>query len=236
VTLSPGLNNLTVTAIDENSQVRETLEIPIYRYSGYQTVTGPIVGDETWTEAGGPYLVDENVSIPQGSTLRIEPGTTVFLGSIGGFNVEGGLIAEGTSSAPVRFMPWRCAPWDLIEVQPTAEDVRFAYCEFRDSLARGDGSSTFIATVTIHGASVAIDHCVFRELEKGIEVNTGGSLLYTNSVLMNSRELFHSAACFCIIDHNTFINAIGYADCIDFDGDSVPHSRVTEWIPTTPTC
>ncbi len=45
------------------------------------TVNSSIFTDTTWTRAGSPYILTNDVAISTGATLTIEPGVTVNLGS-----------------------------------------------------------------------------------------------------------------------------------------------------------
>lgn len=72
-------------------------------------VSGNITFDTTWTKAASPYLVTGNLSVINGATLTIQPGTTVIIGSSGAVNNSirfdvgvagaGNLIANGGDPA-----------------------------------------------------------------------------------------------------------------------------------------
>ena len=51
----------------------------------------------TWTLAGSPYILNGNVSIPEGETLTIEPGVEVHIIVARYINIYGTLIAEGST-------------------------------------------------------------------------------------------------------------------------------------------
>ncbi|MEM8711707.1 MAG: hypothetical protein AAGG01_12195, partial [Planctomycetota bacterium] len=60
------------------------------------STTGPL-------QAGVVYHVVNDCSVPQGSTLTVEPGAVVKLESLRQFNVNGTLNVQGTSATPVVF-------------------------------------------------------------------------------------------------------------------------------------
>jgi len=62
--------------------------------------SGELTVNETWTEAGGPYIVGD-LEIPTGISLRIEPGTVVKFKSAGGLTVGGTLDIAGSAEEPV---------------------------------------------------------------------------------------------------------------------------------------
>ena len=65
-------------------------------------VTGIIYSDTTWTPANSPYSLTGPVGVASGVILTIEPGTKIILNNHP-LNVNGTLIAKGTSADPVYF-------------------------------------------------------------------------------------------------------------------------------------
>ena len=63
----------------------------------------------TWTAAGGPYQVCENVTIPAGGTVDVEPGVVVTFDDKQ-LNVAGTLNINGTQAQPVVFNPTAAWP------------------------------------------------------------------------------------------------------------------------------
>ena len=66
------------------------------------TVNGGNVSGK-WTKADSPYHVNGNITVAAGSTLEIEPGVTVVLGSEAGLSVGGQLLAQGTPGDSIIF-------------------------------------------------------------------------------------------------------------------------------------
>jgi hypothetical protein len=76
-------------------------------------IVGGNVINQTWIAAGSPYLVQGDVTVPAGSTLRIEAGARVRFAdrddqgsgidpSLVELTVNGTLRVEGSNGAPVR--------------------------------------------------------------------------------------------------------------------------------------
>lgn len=76
-------------------------------------LSGMITEDRTLT-AGHEYLVSDNVAIPQGVTLTIEPGTVLRFNSGKGISNSGTLIADGTPEKPIIMMPNQSDLWNCI--------------------------------------------------------------------------------------------------------------------------
>ncbi|MDO9186006.1 MAG: T9SS type A sorting domain-containing protein [Bacteroidia bacterium] len=57
----------------------------------------------TWTLAGSPYNVLGNISIPNGTTLTIQPGVTINFQGTYKFNIQGRLLAIGTVTDTITF-------------------------------------------------------------------------------------------------------------------------------------
>ena len=66
---------------------------------------GALAADEVWTAAAGPYSVTGSIIVPDGCTLTVEPGVTVYLDSgVSIIVADGGrLLAEGTETQGIRF-------------------------------------------------------------------------------------------------------------------------------------
>ena len=66
-------------------------------------VNGIINANTTWTLANSPYIVTGNLLVSSGVTLTIEPGVLVKFGYPLYLQVDGTLIAQGTSSHKIIF-------------------------------------------------------------------------------------------------------------------------------------
>src|SRR5437016_6331686 len=77
-------------------------------------IPGGNVINETWTPAGSPYIVQGDITVPNGASLNVEAGAVILFASTdatgSGFDpgrievtVAGMLDVEGTSASPVIF-------------------------------------------------------------------------------------------------------------------------------------
>ena len=70
--------------------------------AGYSTdVIGPQSG--VWTLANSPYNVTGEINVPLNQTLTVEPGVQVIFGGHYKFIINGQLLADGTTAAPIVF-------------------------------------------------------------------------------------------------------------------------------------
>src|ERR1035437_3262067 len=69
-----------------------------------QTNVGGIISSNTnWSLSGSPYIVTGNILVEIGFTLTIEPGVTVKFDSALSMQIDGTLLAQGTSSNMITF-------------------------------------------------------------------------------------------------------------------------------------
>jgi hypothetical protein len=78
-----------------------TVNVGVAQTSG-TNVSGVISSSTIWTQANSPYNFVGNVLVNSGDTLRIEPGTTINLGSYY-MSVKGAVVARGTSENQIIF-------------------------------------------------------------------------------------------------------------------------------------
>ncbi len=96
-----------------------------------------IAANETWTAAASPHIVPTGLTIPAGVTLTLDPCATVRLGSGAGVEVNGRLVANGTSTQPVRIQANDATqPWGTISATRTAAPA----IELHYTLIEGGGA------------------------------------------------------------------------------------------------
>ncbi|MEJ2195918.1 MAG: T9SS type A sorting domain-containing protein, partial [Ignavibacteriaceae bacterium] len=87
---------------------------------GFVTITGNAknsirvweghVSDGTWANHDVPYVIDGNITVDDGQTLTIEPGTVLRFNGRYVFKVDGSLVAIGTEGNPIRFTSNKLVP------------------------------------------------------------------------------------------------------------------------------
>lgn len=191
-----------------------------------------LASSQTWTAANGPYRVDGALTIPAGVTLTIEAGAILWLGnSASTVNLTvaagGRLLAEGTETAPIRFMlaPGATYTWGGIVINgqlplPAATRIAHAFI--------GGNNSTAIHSQ--NEANIEVDHVWFLNPAKQYLSLDDTSFLITHCVLPDVTASFEPAhgtggiptGGRGIIRDCYFGKASGYNDVFDFTGGNRP--------------
>ena len=147
--------------IDDWGRPRMTADTALV---GLTVTGGSIPQSVTWVAEHSPYVVTSNVTVASGATLTIEPGVEVLFlrtgGGAPGLIVNGGLVIQGTSAAPVVLTSGYSDP------EP------------------GDwGGIVVNSVVNGTGEQVLIDHCRIEYAQTGVQLNSVAVAVITNSII-----------------------------------------------------
>ena len=99
------------------------------KISSQTYVSGFLSTDTTWTLAGSPYIITGNTLLSQGSTLTIEPGVIVKFDANKAIQIDGELIAIGTSANRIVFTSNQTTPtngyWAKIHFSDYSDNAVF---------------------------------------------------------------------------------------------------------------
>lgn len=143
-------------------------------------VQGTLRGDVTWT---GTVRLTGDVTFEAGSRLLIREGTTVVVAAQDGLqtgfhpqrieiHVHGVIQAEGSSTAPIRFVPeqefdrTRHGAWHGIVLHRNEKEA-----QQRSRLANVELQGAFAAFQVPHGSPL-VEDCVFLHCATGVEVGS----------------------------------------------------------------
>jgi hypothetical protein len=223
--LSVGPHTLAIIGLNVTSNSSDFIQVADL----FLDVPPPPVTN-VWAASNSPIVITTNVTIPNNTTLRIEPGVTVALGA--GLNITvasgGRLLAEGTSNAPIRFTRSGASGfWGNLSINGAAgsPESRLAYAEFEfNANSTGtpcievDAGTAFLDHLTfgntgapyihVDGASFVISHCYFPSATVAFELCHG-----TGGVKSGGHGVFL---------RNFFGKPIGYNDVVDFTGGNRP--------------
>lgn len=132
----------------------------------------------TWTLAGSPYQVQGSIQIPNDSTLIIQPGVTVEFQGTYKLNVLGRLLAIGTVTDSITFIPadstngWRGIRFDNT---PAANDTsKIIYCKLQYGKATGSTPNDNGGALYFNNFSkTIISKCRISNCEA---INSGGGI------------------------------------------------------------
>ncbi len=95
--------------------------------------SGNVLG--TWSIDNSPYHIDGEITVPNDSTLTIEPGVDIIFDGHYKFNVLGDALAIGTEKDTIRFsaankqIGWHGVR--LFKTQNTNDTSKIVYCSFK---------------------------------------------------------------------------------------------------------
>jgi hypothetical protein len=163
-----------------------------------------------WTRAGSPYHINGEITVPNESTLVIEPGVEVLFTGHYKLNVQGRLIAVGTSDDSITFSAQeKQYGWHGIRFvnTPGSNDTSMVvYCAIRDGRANtgaSNGPDRCGGAIYIRGFDrVIVSHSLFESNSNygDIAAATGGAAIYVANASPT-------------ITHNTFRRNVGTTDC-----------------------
>ncbi len=227
--LLPGINRVQVRSYDTGGieVTRKTVDV-WYDDGSVVNVSGTLSGNNSWTAASGPYLVTANLTIANGATLTIEPGTSVYFAASTTLSVASGgrLDAEGTDFQHVRFTrnPTGSSNWGGFSILSSQDNqIKFADVEY---------ASTGSRAVQATNAKLTMDHVDFANIGKQYVDLVATSMNFSDCVFptVTSVEPIHganmlgTAGSFAVFRHNVHGSTTGYNDVIDFTGGQRPGS------------
>ncbi|WP_131536285.1 hypothetical protein [Pedobacter nototheniae] len=169
VTINPNATNLPFLVQDSiilnTNGNRKVIQLLAYGQNAVFINNGVINTNTTWTNTL-PYVVNDVLTIKNGATLNIAPGTKIFFHKDSRMNVEGFLNASGTLNEPILF----CS--DRLEDIYNDEPGQWSGLYLK---ANGNG---LIKNAIIKNASVGIT-------SDSLSGNSSPKLIITNSIIKN---------------------------------------------------
>ncbi len=184
-------------------------------------ISGTVAG--VWNTAFSPYTITDDVSIPDGCELTIEPDVQIITNNNSKIKVEGKIVADASGKGPIIFTS--NDSWKGIQFFNTMEDNLIQNCEITNA--------TYCA-VDIENSKVdIIENTIYENLtttQKGAAINVIGldSVYIYKNLIANNTSSILCAGIVCdnanpLISHNIIVNnTAGFAGAISLKNSSNP--------------
>lgn len=178
-------------------------------------VKSDLIGNQVWS---GQVKIHGDIILPEGSHLRIMPGTEVLFYPAGENErfsdhpnfpgseliIRGTIIAEGTADQPIVFRYFdKTAPagsWGGINIMESF-DSSFEYVLFRqaDSAIHSQDSRLYIeqsifennlVAIRFHTSQILIENNLIHDNDTGIRFHFGQPVICKNDIVNNGKGLF----------------------------------------------
>jgi hypothetical protein len=183
------------------------------------TLNAIISSDTTWTKADSPYTLTGNLTVASSTTLTIQPGVTIQIPSNCILQVNGSLIARGTSSEKISFAGGDIyiggsSSSSVIEntiLNPTNLIVDSS-ATIKNNTIIGRASANSFEAVHISGGSPTISNNLIygADSQRGMCI-TGGSPTISSNGIMGMIISEGNNVGTTVISHNTIEGGISFS-------------------------
>lgn len=203
---SPTITNVTIKSAQRAAISAASTDAPIISnlliedtpFAGIEIRPGEVTSNTTWSITEAIYILDDDLTIASGSTLRMDAGITVKLDDAADINVKGVLNAIGTSERPITFTSIKndavggdtngdgtssipaIDDWDSIIFEEGSTGL-LSYVDI--SYSGGDNDTD--GAIHVKNSSPTITNCLLSNNQIGI-YSTGD----TNTPIVNGCDLF----------------------------------------------
>ena len=164
------------------------------------------------TLAAGHYVIYDSLTVAQGATLSLVPGTTLYFHDKAFMKVDGRLVAEGTAAAPIVFRGDRT-------------DRMFSYLPYDRIPGQWDG---VVFTATSNGN--ILTHCDIHSANYGIKVEQGDTVVQRITIESSKVQNFHGNALELVMARATALNSLfanAQGNCVKVVGGNVDFIHCT---------
>ncbi len=157
---------------------------------------GTLTESTTLPSSKLPYAITDDIVVPTGITLTIQPGVTLHLAADRMVRVEGGrLLAEGTAAHPIVFTRQGEDDWGSIRFTQSQTDNRIQYAE----IEYADGISIYGSQATIADSTI---HHIHSIQASPWESDFSTLHLLRNEIADTQNDAVHIASSYGLIQEN----------------------------------
>jgi hypothetical protein len=215
------------TLYSTDPEIAVTLAGDRFFTARYSSNTGCIIpailtGDMTLSVECSPYLVQEDVTIPENITLTIDPGVEIWMPEGGNLFVQGVLNANGTPGTPVSFRlnpGYQGGSWGGMVFRNTSTPSSLQYATIEDA-SEGPDPVLEYAAISAFNADLVMDHLVIGQVYSNPIIARYSDITLTNSSLHSevTGDAINVKYGHARIEHCRFTgNDRTDADAIDYD-------------------
>lgn len=114
----------------------------------------------TWYASGSPYLIQGEITIPDGSLLNVQPGVEVIFQGHYKFIVKGGLDAQGTLQDSILFTAANpTTGWHGLRFDHADVTCSLSYCKIEYGHASGTGDNRYGGGIYSVNSDLVVSHC-----------------------------------------------------------------------------
>jgi len=184
----------------------------------------PVNGDQsgTWSVTNSPYEVMSEITVPTGQTLTIEAGVEINFKGYYKFNVDGKIIATGTTDNIIKFTTDnQSIGWGGVRLDGTNDISSFTYCTFEyGKTSTGSYPDIHGGAILLLNANAEFYNCIFAHNNANGDDNGIGGAVYAFNTGTSTETLTKFIDCQFIENH-----AYGEGGAIRLTNDG--HTEIT---------
>lgn len=168
----PGIYDVKLVAVNQDGK-KDSLTLERYIRALGGTIVNSATVEGQWKKENSPYNIYNDITVPEGKTLTIEPGVDVVFFGHYTLNVNGTLLARGTASDSITFDRFDSrSSWHSIRIENVgagSDSTIFEYCRIAHASYLGGnvltngGNGILVKNFN----KVRISHCLIRDNHGG---------------------------------------------------------------------
>ncbi|HEX2955194.1 MAG TPA: right-handed parallel beta-helix repeat-containing protein, partial [Chitinispirillaceae bacterium] len=134
-----------------------------------------------------PYVTDGDIFVAKGATLTIEKGVTLLMPQDADIDINGRLLINGTSDAPVKIKTNNIAGatnWGAINFNNVADTCKLTYVEISGTTL-GDDALNERGGINGNNSNVVMDHLTITDVIYPFYFEGGSTVLRNSSIIID---------------------------------------------------